>query len=104
MALKGSHAEPLPHVRQEPPAAPYSQVAVDTDVYTPTESQRVLVDALPLGGGVLFTHKTLHASMANTSDAARWSLDIRYSVRSPPFVAHSDRAQLPLPQARRRAD
>jgi hypothetical protein len=45
----------------------------------PGTGEPVLVDSLPVGGGVLFTHKTLHSSKANRSKAARWTLDIRYS-------------------------
>lgn len=92
----------LPHYQQGPPVAPYSQVTLDLAachkvacasrpaasdnnemaklLATIAEQKHIVVDELPVGGAVLFTHKTLHASLPNYSDAARWSLDIRYSV------------------------
>lgn len=92
----------LPHCQQGPPIAPYAQVALDLDACQKeaasavasderaqnmakllkiiNEQQPVVVDELPVGGAVLFTHKTVHASLPNLSNAARWSLDIRYSV------------------------
>jgi ectoine hydroxylase-related dioxygenase (phytanoyl-CoA dioxygenase family) len=51
-----------------------------------------VVDELPVGGAVLFTHKTLHASLPNMSNAARWSLDIRFSVLGESYSSLSDRA------------
>ena len=91
----------LPHYQQGPPIAPYAQVALDLNacqneticaasdaraqkmvklLASLAEQKHVVVDELPVGGAVLFTHKTLHASLPNLSNAARWSLDIRYSV------------------------
>eukprot|EP01043_Picozoa_sp_COSAG02_P093968 COSAG02_NODE_30450_length_551_cov_0.537611_1_plen_156_part_01 len=92
----------LPRCQQGPPIAPYTQVALDLDACQKeaasavanderaqnmvklltnlTEQQPVVIDELPVGGAVLFTHKTLHASLPNFSNAARWTLDIRYSV------------------------
>ena len=53
---------------------------IGRELATIAEQKHIVVDELPVGGAVLFTHKTLHASLPNYSDAARWSLDIRYSV------------------------
>jgi phytanoyl-CoA hydroxylase len=102
MVLPRSHTlGALPHYQQAPPIAPYAQVTLDRDacqnettsaasderaqkmaklLANLAEQKHVVVDELPVGGAVLFTHKTLHASLPNFSDVARWSLDIRYSV------------------------
>lgn len=41
---------------------------------------REIVDCpVPLGGAVMIQSRTMHRSIANTSSAVRWSLDLRYS-------------------------
>jgi phytanoyl-CoA hydroxylase len=87
VAPRSHAAGALPHVKEGPPVAPYTQVTLDMAAVggvLPGSGVPVLVDDLPVGGGVLFTHKTLHSSRANLSDGARWSLDIRYSALGQP--------------------
>lgn len=83
MVAPQSHAAgALPHVVQGTPLAPYSQVTLDMNAcggVLPGTGEPELVDTLPVGGGVLFTHKMLHSSRTNLSCCARWTLDIRYS-------------------------
>ena len=79
-----SHRSALPHVTIHPPASAYSQVTVEPEVLASLPGERVCVDSLPAGGVIVFNHKTVHASAPNRSDAARWSLDIRYSELDKP--------------------
>merc|ERR1712098_49663 len=59
-------------------------MGVDLSACELPNGEQVLVDSLPVGDGVLFTHKTVHCSLPNNSPAARWSLDLRYSVLGMP--------------------
>ena len=59
--ISGSHlGGALPHSQIGPPLAPYAQVTV-AQGHLPL-GERVTVSDLKVGGGILFTHKTVHSS------------------------------------------
>lgn len=70
--IPGSHLWGLlPHPRIE-----FDYLGLPDDTLPPHD----VVDCpLPLGGVLVMQHKTVHRSVANSSDKVRWSVDIRYS-------------------------
>ncbi len=73
--IAGSHRENLiPHTPGLGPAGNFKGL---TDDLLPPGDQ--VMCPVKLGGVLLLLHKTIHRSIPNLSDHARWSLDLRYS-------------------------
>lgn len=86
----GAHDAMLPHCTRSQVGIAEAFVPRDTAIATPVRA----------GGAVIFNPLTPHASLANTSDAYRWSFDLRYNVTGQP----TGRSQFPEFIARSRSD
>ena len=85
---------PGSHRGEMQPHCPQSQLSIPKDQFN-------VEDAMPLpvkaGGAIFFHPLTIHSSLSNTTDAIRWSFDLRYNVTGdatgrpmfPSFVARS---------------
>lgn len=86
----------VPGKPQMYPHCPRKQTAIADGIL---DEARALPLPVKAGGAVLFHPLTPHASLVNTSDAFRWSFDIRYNVTGQPtgrahfpeFIARSRR-------------
>ncbi len=79
------------------PHCPQGQIGI-ADAFVPRD--RAVPAPVRAGGAVLFHPLTPHASLANTSDAYRWSFDLRYNVTGQP----TGRSHFPEFVARSRAN
>jgi hypothetical protein len=60
----------------------------ETDLPLPVE--KAVFAPVPLGGALLLTNLTPHASFSNTTDVIRWSIDLRYQSRNVPTNAFQE--------------
>src|SRR5262249_59579400 len=59
----------------------------------PLPVEKAVFVPVPLGGALLLTNMTPHASFSNTTDVIRWSIDLRYQGREVPTNAFQEPEQ-----------